>query len=364
MFSSIPLLALVLFCGIGWLVNAVRQKKRRRSSFRNHGPEKQLGAAKEPVLSVSPVAGDFNWETAEPHKFRPFKPIYYITMALRSSTPSDLITIDSNYLSRIELRRGLIRDHPHHVVGSLPSGADAVRETYSYIRDFLLARYPALFSRDDDKGLFRNHVTEQSLPLELPPHENSVAALKLLGEMVEDDLFLLRATPEGHLCVAYLCCFPSGFDPADKIGKVLKDIHGPVPSYDKIGASMERFFSRLEVGKSVVRNNWSVNMTPELFNVSGNHINEGDAYKEDVDVDISKAQIRVELQTLTRLPKTQAILFSFKTYLYPVTEIKAEGLGPEVADAIGGLPRGNAPGMWKYKGGVRWGKSICAYLRS
>lgn len=56
----------------------------------------------------------------------------------------------------------------------------------------------------------------------------------------------------------------------------------------------------------------------------------------------------MELQTLTRLPKTQAILFSFKTYIYPVTDIKAEGLGPEVADAIEGLPRGNAPGMWKY----------------
>lgn len=184
--------------------------------------------------------------------------------ALRSSTPSDLIIIDSNYLSRIQLRRGLIRDHPHHVVGSLLSGADAVRETYSYIRDFLLARYPALFSRDDDKGLFRNHVTEQSLPLELPPppaagggEEDAVATLKLLAELVEDDLFLLRATPEGHQCVALLCCFPSGFDPAEKLGKVLKDIHGPVPSYDKIGASMERFFGRLEVGKSVVRNNVS-----------------------------------------------------------------------------------------------------------
>lgn len=39
-----------------------------------------MGAVKEPVLAVSPVTGDFNWETAEPHKFRPFKPIYYMTM--------------------------------------------------------------------------------------------------------------------------------------------------------------------------------------------------------------------------------------------------------------------------------------------
>ncbi|KAK8019980.1 hypothetical protein PG990_005118 [Apiospora arundinis] len=364
MIPSILLLALGLFCGIGWVLHAVLQKKGISAPSQDNDSEKQHGAAEGTALTVHPVGDDFNWETAEPHKYRPFKSIYHITMAIRSSAPSDLIAIDRNYLSRIRVRQGLIRDHADHVVGCLPSGADAVRETYSHLQNFLLARYPTLFSRDDEKRRFRNHVTKQSLPLDLPADQDPVDTLKLLGDTVEDDLFLLHATPEGHLCVAFLCCFPSGFDPAEKIGKVLKDIHGPVPSYEKIGASMERFFTRLEVGKSVTRNNWSVNMTPELYNVSGNHINKGDVYQEDIDVDISKAQIRVELQTLTRLPKTQAILFSFKTYIYPVTDIKAEGLGPEVADAIEGLPRGNAPGMWKYKGGVRWGKSVCAYLRS
>ena len=74
--------------------------------------------------------------------------------------------------------------------------------------------------------------------------------------------------------------------------------------------------------------------------------------------------MRVELQTLTRLPKTHAILFSFKTFAYPIREIKEEGLGPQLADAIEGLKSGNAPGMWTYKGAVRWGKSVCEYLRS
>ena len=85
--------------------------------------------------------------------------------------------------------------------------------------------------------------------------------MKVIGETIEDDIFLLHQTPEGHRCVAFLCCFPSGFDPSTKLGKVLKDIHAPVPSYEKIGASMERFFSRLEVGKSVKRVNvgvWSM----------------------------------------------------------------------------------------------------------
>ena len=72
----------------------------------------------------------------------------------------------------------------------------------------------------------------------------------------------------------------------------------------------------------------------------------------------------MELQTLTRLPKTKALLFSFKTYLYPVRELKEEGIGEEIAEAIEGLGKGNAPGMWKYKGTVRWGKRVCEYLRA
>lgn len=72
----------------------------------------------------------------------------------------------------------------------------------------------------------------------------------------------------------------------------------------------------------------------------------------------------MELQTLTRLPQTNAILFSFKTYMYPLSEIKAEGSGPDFADAIDGLRAGNAPGMWVYKGGGKWAERICEYLRS
>ena len=81
-------------------------------------------------------------------------------------------------------------------------------------------------------------------------------------------------------------------------------------------------------------------------------------------MDIAVARLRIEYQTLMRLPQTKAILFSFKSYLYPIEDVKAEGMGPQLADAIEGLKRGNASQMWVYKGAVRWGKSICAYLRS
>ncbi|RSM03306.1 hypothetical protein CEP52_007486 [Fusarium oligoseptatum] len=110
---------------------------------------------------------------------------------------------------------------------------------------------------------------------------------------------------------------------------------------------MERFFRKLQVGKSVKRMNWVVQTHGDLINTSGNHIKEGDEFVADEEIDCSKAHLRIELQTLTRLPQTRFVLFSFKTYLYPLKDVKEEGSGPALADAIEGLKTGNAPGMFK-----------------
>ena len=74
--------------------------------------------------------------------------------------------------------------------------------------------------------------------------------------------------------------------------------------------------------------------------------------------------MRCERQTLYRLPKSKAILFSLRTFLYPIRDIKDEGLGEELAQAIDGLQDGNAPGMYIYKRAFIWGNAIKNYLRS
>ncbi|KAF6838338.1 hypothetical protein CPLU01_02450 [Colletotrichum plurivorum] len=325
-------------------------------------PEHHEKSDSKVTTCIEPLS-NFDWQQTPPAKHRPFKPVYHITMAIQASPPDELIIIDSNYLDRVTERRDVIKQHGSVVLGAVPEGIAALHEVWTYLlSDYLPKRYPTMFSLSDDGLRFHNKVTGVSLPL--TPPEDPDAALRALGETVEDDLFLLVETPEGHRAVAFVCCHPAGFDPSDKLGKLLKDIHTPVPSYEKIGASMERFFSRLQVGKSVKRMNWSVSTNPSLFSPSGLHIYDGDKVERDENVDISQCRLRQELQTLTRLPKTGAVLFSFKTYLTPLEEIKREGLGPQVADAIDGLKTGNAPGMWVYKGASRWGESVCEYLRA
>ena len=169
--------------------------------------------------------------------------------------------MDCNYKVRIDERRRIMANHPATVMGALPEGHSAVQELYSFLLgDYLPSRYPTMFSLSEDGKTFRNLVTKSTFP-SLPPND-PIEALRAIGETVEDDLFLLRQTDDGHKTVAFLCCFPAGFDPSKKLGKLLKDVHEPVPAYNKIGPSMERFFGKLEVGKSVKRVNVRTGRSP------------------------------------------------------------------------------------------------------
>lgn len=138
--------------------------------------------------------------------------------------------------------------------GCTPPGVAAVHELYTYLlTSYLPHRYPSIFQLAPDSASLFNTATGRTFPTS--PPADAEAALRVLGETVEEDIFLLRETPQGHESTAFVCCFPSGFDPSEKLGRLLSEIHAPVPAYDKIAKSMERFFSKLEVGKSVKRMN-------------------------------------------------------------------------------------------------------------
>ncbi len=257
-----------------WISNSKEQEgyaQKAKNIFVPNQPAKEVRPIIEPLVG-------FDLDGTKPLKFRPFKPIYYITMgnmtstvillgfngsadgyyylALQSSSPSDLIIMDANYEERVLARRQIIANNPNVVMGSIPEGTSAVRELYTYVmQDYLPARYPAIFRVDDNSKNFHNTITKINSPL--APPKDPLKAFSILAETVEDDMFLLHETEKGHRVVAFVCCHPSGFDPSAKLGLLLKDVHTPVPSYDKIGASMERFFSRLEVGKNVRRMNVS-----------------------------------------------------------------------------------------------------------
>ncbi|KAF5005891.1 hypothetical protein FDECE_7704 [Fusarium decemcellulare] len=349
-FLLIPLIVagLLYLRSVVYVINLQRRVRAAEESYVNEKP-----------TPITPLL-NFDWKNAKPPIFQNFKPKYNISMGIKTDTPSDLLSIDHDYLDRINKRRDIIEQYPDTTHGVLPEGNAVVLELYDYLfTQYLPIRFPTMFQLSPDGQEFKNLVTQRSFPVK---PVDAKSALLNLSEVVEEELFLLIPSSDSYRLVAFVCCFPSAFNPAEKLGLLLKEIHGPVPGYDKIRRSMERFFTKLRVGTPIKRQNWSVQFHPELFDCEVN--DRVKSYDTEDEPKIENTYLRSELQTLTRLPKTWGILFNFKTYMYKVTDVKAQGQGTQFAEAIEGIRQGNVPEMWEYKGAPRWAGTVCNYLRS
>lgn len=73
----------------------------------------------------------------------------------------------------------------------------------------------------------------------------------------------------------------------------------------------------------------------------------------------SNIRLRTERQTLRRLPKSGAILFTIRTYMFPVTELAKEiGVPARMASAIRSWP----PDVAKYKARELYDNVLLGYL--
>ncbi|KAF8462954.1 hypothetical protein BDZ91DRAFT_661682, partial [Kalaharituber pfeilii] len=366
-----------------------------------------------PTIVPLPQITPETLQTCSPLQWRPYKPSkYHLTMGLSALESSKFIQIDNGYPKRIAMRGELIEKYPNITYGFREELIPAVEEFYEYLLGYYLPkRWPGIFRVIKNKGLnvieeewFENLVTGATYPV-IPPTKRITGPsaeqadavnglLRAIGTSIEEDVFMLLpdspSTGAGQYVLGAFCaCFPSGFDASEKIGKPLAGIHDPVPGYqEKLRTGMDRFFAKVSVGKPWRRWNWTINTHNELFLPSGNEIYEREIAKpEPEDFDPSKvgtlfANLRVEYQTLQRLPKTRSLVFTVRTYLTPLesirnnpppthagTEDKPEpGFGtpngrggPEdLADAIEGI----AGGMAGYKKLHRWAPGVVNYLRT
>ena len=110
----------------------------------------------------------------------------------------------------------------------------------------------------------------------------------------------------------------------EKFGKPLQQIHQPVPGLGP-GARMEdlirRIFDNLQVEQPVERMNWSLQAVPDLYfplSNSGRETRAATRPSKFADVAaVARGFIRIERQTLRRLPASGDILFTIRIHLDP-----------------------------------------------
>ena len=252
------------------------------------------------------------------------------------ATPS----VNAGYVARIphdEILPQVVGDAFRHRVGVKPLEVakwfvtDADWEPTLAMKRALIAdrRHEVVSFRDDC-----HDVAQEAAELVLAwvgksTSRSGVDALVDASLAVPDDLTVLRsvATGDGEQLpfVAGVVCSPSRWRLADKIGHDMLAVHKPVALYaEHIGAAVDTTLTRLSPDKPVWRSNWTLEDHPALFQPFS-------PGRQLVDHP-SELWIRIERETLRRLPRTQGVLFTIRGFQEPLATYVQRG--PEAVGAL------------------------------
>ena len=203
---------------------------------------------------------------------------------------SNWLLRDAEFDLTVQLKKKLLATRRSEVVGLQPGGDEVAEEAAQLVSAWAGVE---LASRGIDA------LVEASLLV-----ADDLAVLQPIKSHDGSEQLLLNA--------AVVCC-PSRWMLSEKMGHNMLAIHEPVAKYaDHVGAAVDTYFQRLTVEKPVWRSNWIIQDHPALFQPQ---IPTGPLVKTPEEL-----WIRMERQTLRRLPKTGGILFTIRGYQQPLPE--------------------------------------------
>ncbi|KAJ6547110.1 hypothetical protein B0H19DRAFT_1164033 [Mycena capillaripes] len=282
---------------------------------------------------------DFDIDKTKARPYRPFRWEYHQTMSLKSMDPDRWIELESTYRARIQQRMELHSKHGKQIVDALPGSEHACRELMEMVIQFVCARYPRQFEFDAVSGVFHNKI------LGISSDTTTMNPLLVLLQHIPEDFLLTQEDKKTGLYAfrAGVSCSSVGWNVSTKIGLHLPEIHGPVPDYkEKMEFSMNRFFTNMKVEKPIQRGSWGLEVGQPLY------LQEDDPdFRVHVpNLEVSDIHLRVDWQTLRRLPRSRAIVFNFKALFTPIEEFRSE---PYIPRLLLKILRDGKPSFMEYK---------------
>lgn len=227
------------------------------------------------------------------------------------------IEVDGHLLPHLAEKRRLYTEIPGSVFVEEDGTRDAQREVLDLLGAHLLAKYPDVYRRSGTGIEVIGTGAETAGGVIDAP----LVAASLL---VQEDLILMRRDESGWRLVAGSLCFPSSWSLIEKFGRPLQEIHAPVPGFGpgtRPAELINRMFDGLQ-GQAVERYNWSIQAGDALYHPLSNlervdrTANRPSRFS-DGDID-ARAFIRVERQTLRKLPASRDVLFTIRIHIDPL----------------------------------------------
>lgn len=252
------------------------------------------------------------------------------TSPLTDTAP--MIECDEHYEEEVALKRKLLEGDPRYYFRADADLELAQWEALDAVLTCLATHYPDRFqlTRQGSRWQWYNSRLGEDVTFTFGDGATlPLAPLDWVGRQVQEDLILLDPS---MVVKAGQLCFPSGWDLDEKFGKHFLAVHEPLPRVtNPMIETAGKFIERLPVGKTFQRNNWGFRVCRQL-DLSSRH---SKAYAEQLTRVASSLTpatvgdniyIRIEHQTLSRLPLSGCVLFTIHTYQSLLgEEVKAAG---------------------------------------
>ncbi|MQR96013.1 heme-dependent oxidative N-demethylase family protein [Fictibacillus phosphorivorans] len=237
------------------------------------------------------------------------------------------IEVTPSYKKEILLKRKLLNDQPERCYQSLPHSITGQWEIVELVIDHLVSQYPQHFSveKESNSWIFFNKILDEKVEF-IFGDENSFSCepLFFISQHVQEDLIYMRQRDDDLYLDAGQLCFPANWSLAFNIGMKFKNIHHPIPGFKEEGLDQRilQFLMRLEAGTPWERLNWSL-MAGDRLDTSLETFDQWGKLRKHVTRENAGelVHIRVEVQKLFRLPRTNSILFSIHTHLLSLEQL-------------------------------------------
>ncbi|RLL96767.1 hypothetical protein CFD26_102291 [Aspergillus turcosus] len=287
---------------------------------------------------------------------------YFITMGLRSMKWDEWIELDNHYLQYHADKARRIKERGAKCCRTAPEAMDGAIELLEELSSYLPERYPSMF-RKTATGI-ANTVTGESFNITQRPLPED--PMTTCARLIQDDLALMIEKPDGEYYLLAGAILLAGFwRLEDKFGMRLSEIHtsGDVPGFQtKLEKGMMNFFRRIRPEDPVLRNNYFIQVDDNLawsHSIGSEDAAEVSWNTAQKNKAIEHHYFRSERQSLRRLPRSGAVVFTIRTYFEPITEIAKE---PYVPGRLASAIRSWDEDVSRYKGRERYGEVLLEYL--
>jgi hypothetical protein len=227
----------------------------------------------------------------------------------------DWIELGPDADAAIASKSQLNAEHPDTVFAVLDGIEPESDEVAAELLDHLRRRWP---ERYGDAGL-----------------DPDLHPLDAAARLVPEDLVLLVERDGRLVFGGGSVCFPNRWDLRSKLGLTMAGVHAPVDRLnDQLEEPIDAFFDRLTPQRSFWRLGWGILDTPDWYTPL-----DGTAGPRPADPGPDDLFLRVERETLRRMPVTGAVLFTIRTYVTPIPDVAADSdVAQRLADSVDALP--------------------------